>query len=73
MKTKLFILSVIFILSSAFTQTQTVYICNSNKAYAYHIDRDCKGLKKCTHEVLTVSKSDAINKYGRRACGYCAR
>jgi len=63
----------IFLILLASFQASTVYVCDSKKAYAYHVDRDCKGLKRCTHEIITISKSDAVNKYKRKPCGYCAR
>ena len=48
-----------------------VYICNSEGSVAYHSTTDCKGLNKCTHEVLTVTLDDAVDKYKRRACKLC--
>ena len=53
------------------TPTVYVYICNSEGSVAYHSTTNCKGLNKCTHEVLTVSESDAVNKYKRRPCKLC--
>ena len=32
-----------------------VYICDCNTAKAYHQDRDCRGLNRCTHEVVSDS------------------
>ncbi len=52
-------------------KTDSVYICNSTTAYAYHSTSDCKGLNNCTHGVIKVSLSDATNKYGRRPCKIC--
>lgn len=52
-------------------QTEKVYICNSSTAVAYHDDRSCRGLNKCTHGILEVTKKEAIDKYGRRACKIC--
>ncbi|HTF06245.1 MAG TPA: hypothetical protein VK826_19575 [Bacteroidia bacterium] len=48
-----------------------VYICNSEGSVAYHNKTNCKGLQKCTHEVLTVTLADAQGKYSRRACKLC--
>ena len=49
----------------------SVYICFSSTAHVYHSSRNCSGLSHCTHEIIKVSLSDAINKYGRRACKIC--
>jgi len=48
----------------------TVFICISPSAEVYHLKKDCPGIKQCTHEIRSVSKSIAINKYGRRFCGF---
>ncbi|MCE3228501.1 MAG: hypothetical protein K0S32_3052 [Bacteroidetes bacterium] len=54
------------------TTTETsVYICDSESAYAYHGKSTCGGLKRCKQEVLKVTKTDAVNKYGRQACKMC--
>lgn len=52
-------------------QATYVYICNSSTAYVYHSSKDCRGLSHCTHEIVRVLLSDAVNKYGRRACKIC--
>ena len=46
----------------------SVYICNSSSAYAYHVTTDCRNLKRCTHTIIKVSLTDAVNKYRRSAC-----
>lgn len=51
----------------------SVYICNSSGAYAYHIRINCSGLQRCTHGIIKVSKKDAINIYRRSACKICSR
>jgi hypothetical protein len=48
-----------------------VYICNSEGSVAYHSSKECKGLQKCSHTILTVTEEDAISKYNRRACKIC--
>jgi len=54
--------------------TQQVYICVSPTAEAYHKSKDgCKGIMACTHQVMKVSKEDAIKKYKYRACKICFR
>lgn len=49
----------------------SVYICYSNTSYAYHSSTDCRGLNRCTHKIIKVSKKDAVDKYGKRACKLC--
>ncbi|MDR1346883.1 MAG: hypothetical protein LBJ63_00410 [Prevotellaceae bacterium] len=46
-----------------------VLICASKNAYAYH-KHECKGLKKCSHEVKKITLKEAKEK-GYKACGYC--
>lgn len=48
-----------------------VYVCDSKTSVAYHEYKDCRGLQKCTHEIVYVTKKDAVNKYGKRACKIC--
>ena len=48
-----------------------VYICNSETSKVYHKIDDCTGLDRCTHGIIRVTKSEAINKYHRRACHVC--
>lgn len=49
----------------------SVYICDSKSAYAYHSSTSCRGLNRCTHGVYKVTKSEAIESYGRQACKIC--
>lgn len=49
----------------------SVYICDSKSSIVYHTSETCAGLKHCSHQTLTISKEDAINKYHRRACKKC--
>ncbi len=58
------------LLSAVGDESTNVYICLSVNAEVYHYNRNCQGLKRCTHEVKTVTKTEAINKYKRRLCGY---
>lgn len=48
----------------------SVYVCVSSSAYAYHYDPDCYGLNRCSHEIRKMSEKDAENYYGRSLCGY---
>jgi hypothetical protein len=57
---------------AAFKKETYVYICNSSGAYAYHSSKTCRGLNRCTHEILKVTLSDAVNVYKRKPCKICA-
>src|SRR4051812_25883342 len=48
-----------------------VYVCYSKTLYAYHSTKDCRGLNRCTHEIIKITESDAINTYYKRACKEC--
>ena len=63
---------VILFVSTGFTTVMDdVYICNSKTAEVYHATKSCRGLDRCTHEIKAVSKKDAVDVYGRRACKIC--
>jgi hypothetical protein len=49
----------------------TVYICDSSTSIAYHSDKNCKGLNRCTHTIVSVSEDDAVKKYKKRRCKIC--
>lgn len=61
------------LLSAPFLKTgeEKVYVCNNKTSEVYHTNRQCKALHKCSHEIIDITKSDAINKYGKRACKVC--
>jgi len=50
-----------------------VFICLGGSAYAYHNIRSCKGLVQCRHQIVSVTRTEAVQKYGRKACGYCRK
>ena len=47
----------------------SVYICQSKSAYAYH-SHICRGLARCTHRVIKITKEQAI-KLGYKPCKIC--
>jgi hypothetical protein len=53
------------------SHSDIVLICQSKDAKVYH-SHECSGLAHCTHQVVKISKSEAI-KMGRRACRNCYR
>ncbi len=61
---------VLFLVLTAFTQTNTIYVCMSKGSVAYHSNRNCSGLAHCKSEVKTMSIADAV-KMGKRECHIC--
>ena len=59
------------ILPHAKTNVDSVYICQSKSAYAYH-SYQCRGLARCTHGIVKIAKAQAI-KLGYKACKICYR
>ncbi|OCX54263.1 hypothetical protein BEL04_08375 [Mucilaginibacter sp. PPCGB 2223] len=53
------------------TRADTVLICKSKSAHAYHL-YECRGLKNCTYTIIKLPKTQAI-KLGYRACKICCR
>jgi len=71
MRNVLLIWLIAFAFESPVSKEETVLICTGNSAYAYHKEY-CRGLKRCSREVIRVSKKEAVEQYGmKKACGYC--
>jgi hypothetical protein len=51
-------------------KSQSVFICDSKTSYAYHSTADCRGLNRCTHQIVKVSEDEA-KQNGRRPCKLC--
>lgn len=49
----------------------TVYVCDSSGSVAYHSDKNCSGLNRCTHKIIAVTETEAIKTYGKRKCRKC--
>lgn len=47
-----------------------VYVCSGPKAKRYHSDSGCKGLSRCSGEILEMSIKDAEEE-GRTPCMLC--
>lgn len=47
----------------------TVYVCHSAGAKKYHYDENCHGLKRCTHEIVSMPQEQAEGK-GLGLCGF---
>ena len=54
------------------SEQESVYICTSPKAYAYHKNEDCKFLKRCSYEIKAISIEDAKRK-GYKPCKSCTK
>ncbi len=46
-----------------------VYICDSKTSYAYHSSTDCRGLSRCTHGVVKLTRKEADQS--RTPCKWC--
>ena len=66
-----FLIAVSALTSSAKIKPDSVWLCMGKYAKVYHATANCKGLRNCKGQIVKVSLSDAINKYGRRACEIC--
>lgn len=65
------ILSLAILLFTSFKSVVLkVYVCDSSTSVAYHDTKTCRGLNKCSHEIIYITKTDAIAK-GKRACKIC--
>lgn len=73
MRKRWFVLFLISVFFSACSQekdkSNTVLICDSPDAYAYH-NHQCHGLSSCNSQIINISVEEAI-KMERRKCGYC--
>lgn len=52
-------------------KADSVLICRSSNAYAYH-SYECKGLARCTHKIIKVTIEEA-RKMGYKPCKICYR
>lgn len=61
--------ALLLLLLFAKRDNDTVFICDSPSSEVYHLDENCQGLKKCKHEVKTVTLEKA-KELKRRLCGF---
>ena len=47
-----------------------VYLCNSESATKYHLDKGCRGLNSCNHGVVKVTFNEAVKKGKKTLCGW---
>lgn len=67
-----FILLLLFLVPARSSEPDKVFVCKSGTSYAYH-RKLCQGLKKCTHQIDTVTIQEAVASGHKEACGYCYR
>lgn len=72
MKTILFAALLYLIPNVSNINSENVYISKGNSAYAYHMNKSCRALKRCNEEghVITVTLTKA-KEMGRRPCKIC--
>jgi len=51
-------------------EEKKVFICDSEGSTKYHLKKNCKGLEKCEHDILKLTKADAIKQGKTELCGY---
>jgi hypothetical protein len=56
--------------STATNDSPKVYICQGSKSACYHKTPNCRGLSRCSSDVVSTTKEKA-EKAGRRPCKIC--
>ena len=69
MKTLIILVLSITALSFRGSDEPTVLICNNCTTEVFHLNEKCQGLKRCDHELVKMTKVEALEK-GMRLCGY---
>jgi hypothetical protein len=67
MKKVILIFLLIPLLSSYQTKEKEVFICPTKSSKVYHLKKDCKGLKRCSIKIKTITEKKAEN-IGRTMC-----
>jgi len=60
----------LFLLSFQSSSNGNVFVCDSTTSYAYHRTENCRGLNRCSHQIIQITESEAQNR-GKRACKIC--
>jgi hypothetical protein len=60
---------IIFVFLLITSEPKEVYICKGPLSKAYHMNRTCHGLDKCSTKIYKVALENA-KKMGRKVCGY---
>jgi len=51
------------------SENSIVYVCDSPDAEVYHLNENCRGLKKCKGEIKKITL-DRAKSLKRRLCGF---
>ena len=62
--------ALIALLLASCAEDKGVYICTGYKSRRYHKKETCKGLDRCSGEILKISVEEA-RSYGRTPCRFC--
>ena len=54
---------------AATSADETVWICTSKRAYAYHNSADCSRIRQCGSPLAALSRNQAVMRY--TPCGTC--
>lgn len=49
-----------------------VYICTGPQSHAYHVNKDCEGLDRCSREIKAVTLEEAERMH-RHPCRFCSK
>ena len=67
MKKALLITSIFFLTASFISKDTYVYICKGGNSKRYHLVKNCRGLKRCSHKIEKITLIKA-KKVGRTLC-----
>lgn len=48
-----------------------VYVCTGPTARTYHATPNCRGLSRCSGDVVELSEDEAVDELQRRPCKIC--
>jgi hypothetical protein len=67
MKRIVFFFIIISVLFAFQQKEKEVFICPTKSSKVYHLKKDCKGLKRCSIKIKTITEKKAEN-IGRTMC-----
>lgn len=69
MKTATILFALMLTCTGAMRLSDNVYICDSPNAEKFHLDKECRGLNNCKHEIISSTR-DAARQRGLTLCGW---
>jgi hypothetical protein len=63
-------LFVAFTFTSGSSLDTKVFYCNNKSTQVYHLTKECRGIKRCTHEIKGATKVYATGNLKLTLCGY---